>query len=69
MPLMNGRQFYEQAIRKKPALARRVIFLTGDVVNEETQAFLKSIGNPHMAKPFNLASVKAIVAEAIQADR
>jgi CheY-like chemotaxis protein len=68
MPLMNGRQFYEQAVKKKPALARRVIFLTGDVVNEETQAFLKSIGNPHMAKPFNLGSVKAIVAEALQAN-
>jgi CheY-like chemotaxis protein len=66
MPLMNGRQFYEQAIKKKAALARRVIFLTGDVVNEETQAFLKSIGNPHMAKPFNLNNVKAIVAEALQ---
>lgn len=68
MPVMNGRQFYEQAVKKKPALARRVIFLTGDIVNEETQAFLKSIGNPHMTKPFNMASVKAIVVEALQAN-
>jgi CheY-like chemotaxis protein len=68
MPLMNGREFYEQAVQKKPSLTRRVIFLTGDVVNEETQAFLQSSGNPHMPKPFNLASVRTVVAEIIQAN-
>lgn len=66
MPAMNGRQFYELAVAKKPALAGRIIFLTGDVVNEETQTFLRSIGNPHLAKPFNLKSVKAIIAKALQ---
>ena len=63
MPGINGRQFYDLALQKKPALARRIIFLTGDVVNEETQDFLESIGNPHIAKPFNLSSVKKVVEE------
>ena len=45
----------------RPALAQKIIFLTGGVVNEETQEFLKSIGNPHIAKPFNLSSVKKVV--------
>ena len=40
MPGINGRQFYGLAAQKKPALAQRIIFLTGDVVNEETRAFL-----------------------------
>ncbi len=66
MPVMNGRQFYEAVMKKNPDLARRIVFLTGDLVNEETQAFLKSTGNPHLAKPFNLARVKATVAQAIQ---
>lgn len=65
MPGMNGRQFYEEASRLKPGLSPRIVFLTGDVVNEETQEFLKSIGNPHIAKPFNLDSVKKIVERAI----
>ena len=69
MPLMNGRQFYEAVAAKKPDFARRIVFLTGDIVNEETQTFLKSTGNPHLAKPFNLARVKAIVAQAIQAEQ
>jgi PAS domain S-box-containing protein len=63
MPGINGRQFYELAVRIRPGLAQKIIFLTGDVVNEETQEFLKSIGNPHIAKPFNLNSVKMVVEE------
>ncbi|HXD00713.1 MAG TPA: ATP-binding protein [Verrucomicrobiae bacterium] len=63
MPGINGRQFYELATAIRPALAQKIIFLTGDVVNEETQEFLKSIGNPHIAKPFNLSSVKKVVEE------
>ncbi len=52
-----------------PAQARRVIFLTGDVVNEDTLGFLKSTGNPHIAKPFNLSSVRKTVAEVIDSYR
>jgi signal transduction histidine kinase/CheY-like chemotaxis protein len=65
MPKMNGQEFYQQAIEKKPSLARRIIFLTGDVVNEETQAFLRSTGNPHLSKPFQLARVEQTVMEVL----
>ena len=67
MPGINGRQFHDLVAQKRPALARRIIFLTGDVVNEETREFLESIGNPHIAKPFNLSSVQKAVAETMQA--
>jgi PAS domain S-box-containing protein len=66
MPGINGRQFYGLAVEKKPELASRIVFLTGDVVNTETQEFLKSLGNPHIGKPFNLNSVKKVVAEVIE---
>jgi len=66
MPKMNGEEFYRQAIGKKPELARRVVFLTGDVVNEETQAFLRSTGNPHLSKPFQLARVEETVADVLR---
>ncbi len=66
MPGINGRQFYSLAVQKNPVLAQQIIFLTGDVVNEETQAFLSSIGNPHIAKPFNLTSVKTVVEECLR---
>ncbi|HXT41220.1 MAG TPA: ATP-binding protein [Candidatus Angelobacter sp.] len=66
MPKMNGQEFYHHAVQKKPELARRVVFLTGDVVNEETQAFLQSTGNPHLSKPFQLARVERIVEDMLQ---
>ena len=66
MPKMNGQEFYRQAIQLKPELARRILFLTGDVVNEETQAFLQSTGNPHLSKPFQFARIEHIVAHVLQ---
>ena len=66
MPKMNGQEFYREAIGIKPELARRVIFLTGDVVNEETQAFLQSTGNPHLSKPFQLARVEEAIAQVLR---
>jgi CheY-like chemotaxis protein len=69
MPGMDGREFYQQAIRSKPELARRIVFLTGDVVNDDTQEFLRSTGNPHLSKPFQLARVEQVVAEVLRQNR
>jgi signal transduction histidine kinase/ActR/RegA family two-component response regulator len=66
MPGINGQQFYTMALHIKPELAKRIIFVTGDVVNAETKSFLESTGNPHLAKPFNLANVGRAVADGIQ---
>jgi len=65
MPVMNGEEFYRQVLAKNPALARRIIFLTGDVANEETQQFLISTGNPHLGKPFHLEMIENIVSDAL----
>jgi CheY-like chemotaxis protein len=50
----------------KPELTRRILFLTGDVVSEDTQAFLQSTGNPHLSKPFQLVRVEQLVAQVLQ---
>jgi PAS domain S-box-containing protein len=65
MPLMNGQEFHEQVKQQNPTLARRIIFLTGDVVHEQTQTFLKSTGNPHLAKPFHLSGIERVIAEVL----
>jgi len=61
MPLMDGKEFYKRAIKLKPSMARRFVFLTGDVVSEDTRDFLESTGNPHIAKPFQLNKVEEAV--------
>jgi two-component system NtrC family sensor kinase len=68
MPGMNGEAFHQALSKINPDLARRVIFLTGDVVNEETQHFLASTGNPHLDKPFQLTRLEAVIAEVLSTE-
>ena len=65
MPVMNGEEFYRRVLEKTPGLADRIIFLTGDVVNRDTQSFLKSIGNPRLSKPFQLNHLEKAVSDAL----
>ncbi len=65
MPDMNGQEFHRRIQQQNPSLAKRVIFLTGDVVNEDTHAFLNSTGNAHLAKPFHLAVLEQAVKSAL----
>jgi len=68
MPFLNGKQFYEIVASRSPQLARRIVFLTGDLVNAETRHFLESTGNPHLGKPFKLGNVQQILAKSLPAD-
>lgn len=63
MPIMNGQEFYHCVSEKDSSLASRIIFLTGDSMNEETQKFLKSTGNSHLAKPFQFTDLQRAVGE------
>ena len=63
MPQMSGAEFHAALSRQNPDLARRIIFLTGDTVSEEVVKFLKSTGNPHLAKPFQLDGVRKVIDE------
>lgn len=61
MPNLDGGEFYEKVVQKKPDMARRIIFLTGDVMGEESKAFFDSVSCLHLAKPFHLAQVEEAV--------
>jgi len=43
---------------RNPELAKRIIFITGDVLNPETISFLKNTGNIYLEKPFQLKNLK-----------
>lgn len=47
--------------RKNPELADRMIFMTGDIINPETQKFLQNTGNHYLEKPFPLEDLMAII--------
>jgi two-component system NtrC family sensor kinase len=65
MPIMDGKKIYQALKQQQPALAERIIFLTGDTVNEETRSFLEATGNRHLGKPFRLATVEEAVTQAL----
>lgn len=66
MPEMTGQEFYDRAVGQDAALARRIIFLTGDTVSDETEFFFRSTGSTHLSKPFQFEKVKAVIEEVLE---
>ena len=56
MPDLSGEQLFERLRSNDPAHAERVIFTTGDLVNEQMRRFLDGTGRPCVPKPFEFAS-------------
>jgi PAS domain S-box-containing protein len=67
MPEIDGPQFYRRAMEIDARLERRFIFLTGDTVNEDTKSFLRTSGQPFLAKPFRLASIEEVTRQTLAA--
>lgn len=53
MPVMNGRQLYEQLLKRAPQLAPSVVFITGGALSHDTEQFLEAIPNTKLLKPFS----------------
>jgi CheY-like chemotaxis protein len=58
MPQMSGIELYSNILEKTPKLAKRIIFMTGDVMGADIKAFLSQNKLPYLAKPFNLESLR-----------
>jgi len=65
MPELNGRELYREISRREPRLSRRFVFVTGDILNPRTRAFLAETGAPQLEKPFTVESVKRVVRRAL----
>ena len=70
MPDVDGMQLHAELERTHRALARRVVFMTGGVDNNnEARAFLEAIDNPHLEKPFDIEEMRRVVFELGRAER
>ena len=63
MPRMDGRAFYQEVARSTPRLARRILFVTGDVAGTDAERFLAESGCRWLAKPFRLGELLRAVRE------
>jgi PAS domain S-box-containing protein len=58
MPGMSGIELYRRFQKMAPSLARRVVFVTGDVMGSRTTAFLSKTKSPYITKPFDSEQLK-----------
>jgi CheY-like chemotaxis protein len=65
MPRVDGMTLYRAIAAATPALARRVIFVTGDVAGTDAERFLEDSGCRWLAKPFRLADLLRAVRETL----
>lgn len=65
MPRIDGMQFYRAMAAAMPALARRVIFVTGDVVGTDAERFLDETACRWLSKPFRLTDVVRAVRDTL----
>jgi signal transduction histidine kinase/CheY-like chemotaxis protein len=65
MPRIDGMQFYRAMAAASPALARRVIFVTGAVAGTEAERFLEETGCRWLAKPFRLGDLLRAARDAL----
>ncbi len=62
---VDGAGVYQWIRDNRPALQNRIVFITGDIVNEETVAVLKETGAPCVEKPFRVQDLLATVEKTI----
>ena len=67
MPGLNGQQVYERIRVTNPRLSERMVFITGDVINDKTQKFLQDRHKVCLSKPFSLAEFRAAFGKAMAA--
>lgn len=61
MPGMSGIEFYEAVMKTDPAVARRIVFMTGGAFTLRSADFLESVANMAIAKPFDIDSLKSVL--------
>jgi DNA-binding NtrC family response regulator len=62
---VNGADVHAWVVRHRPELSDRIVFITGDIANEETVATLRETGAPCVEKPFRVQQFISVVEKTI----
>lgn len=63
MPGRSGLDMHRALKERRPNLANRVVFMTGDLVNDDVLAAVRASGAPLLEKPFTADELRAALAE------
>ena len=58
---VNGAEVHAWIQKNRPELSGRIILISGDTANSDTQAFLARSGTPCIEKPFRVQQLMSIV--------
>ena len=58
---VNGAEVHAWIQKNRPELSARIILISGDTANSDTQAFLARSGTPCIEKPFRVQQLMSIV--------
>ena len=64
MPEVSGWDFYDEVGQLDPKLRSRIVFLSGGAFTERAQAFLDSVPNRRLSKPFDVDALTAVLLSA-----
>ena len=62
---VDGADVHAWISRNRPELSSRLVFITGDIANEETAATLQRTGVPCVEKPFRVQQFISVVEQTI----
>lgn len=62
---LDGGDVHAWIARNRPELASRIVFITGDIANEETVATLRKTGAPCVEKPFRVKQFLSVVEQTV----
>ncbi len=65
MPDLSGMDMYAELVRERPALAPKMIFVTGGASTQRAHDFLASVPNPRLTKPFDSETLQRVVGEVV----
>lgn len=66
MPGMSGIQIYRNLQEKCPQKLKNIIFMTGDMLNQDVKNFVKTLTNPFLAKPFLPDELVQVVKQVVE---
>ena len=61
MPGMSGIDLYQTLEKTMPSVAKRIVFITGDTIGDDTREFLSRTKAHYIIKPFIIGELKAYV--------
>ncbi|HEY4490737.1 MAG TPA: ATP-binding protein, partial [Acidobacteriota bacterium] len=67
IPGLSGQQIFEKICEIEPQAPRRFIFITGDLLNQKSEQFLRDQQTPCLSKPFSSDELIAAIRKILEA--